>query len=66
MARVFGTNESRVEARRALGAHRADRRWKTTFAGGLAQTRKYVLALDVKGGDLTLRDSAGSAHALAA
>jgi hypothetical protein len=28
---------------------------KTTFAGGLAQTRKYVLALDVKGGDLTLR-----------
>ncbi len=28
---------------------------KTTFAGGLAQTRKYVLALDVKGGDATLR-----------
>src|ERR1700691_350411 len=28
---------------------------KTTFAGGLAQTRKYVLALDVKGGDLTLK-----------
>ena len=28
---------------------------KTTFAGGLAKTRKYVLALDVKGGDLTLK-----------
>ncbi|MDE1881992.1 MAG: hypothetical protein KGI89_15770 [Euryarchaeota archaeon] len=28
---------------------------KTTFAGGLARTRKYVLALDVKGGDATLR-----------
>lgn len=28
---------------------------KTTFAGGLAKTRKYVLALDVKGGDKTLK-----------
>lgn len=28
---------------------------KTTFAGGLARTRKYVLALDVKGGDRTLK-----------
>ena len=28
---------------------------KTTFAAGLARTRKYVLALDVKGGDKTLR-----------
>ncbi len=28
---------------------------KTTFAGGLVQTRKYVLALDVKGGDKTLK-----------
>ena len=28
---------------------------KTNFAAGLAQTRKYVLALDVKGGDLTLK-----------
>ena len=27
---------------------------KTTFAGGLAKTRKFVLALDVKGGDKTL------------
>ena len=28
---------------------------KTTFAGGLAKTRRYVLALDVKGGDKTLK-----------
>lgn len=28
---------------------------KTTFAAGLAKTRKYVLALDVKGGDKTLK-----------
>ncbi len=27
---------------------------KTTFASGLARTRRYVLALDVKGGDKTL------------
>jgi len=30
---------------------------KTTFATGLAKTRKYVLALDVKGGDKTLKKS---------
>lgn len=29
---------------------------KTTFVGGLVQTRKYVLALDVKGGDQTLKN----------
>jgi hypothetical protein len=28
---------------------------KTTFVGGLVKTRKYVLALDVKGGDSTLK-----------
>jgi energy-coupling factor transporter ATP-binding protein EcfA2 len=28
---------------------------KTTFVGGLVKTRRYVLALDVKGGDATLR-----------
>lgn len=28
---------------------------KTTFVGGLVSTRKYVLALDVKGGDQTLK-----------
>ena len=40
-----------MKPRRTLGFGRPDRAGKTTFQMGLARLRRYVLVLDLKGGD---------------